>query len=203
MTQSPSASPCSTSHSTVPWAKSLMSRSTATPQPSIIIPVWPVAHERRRGRRPPGPRAASSSATDILPIAQSRARPSGSPACRARAGGRPRSPSGPAAGGSRRSRVPRAAAAAANSGSSPMNVCSPDRTSSPAAIASRMIARQASGSRPPVGAMPIRRRVGRGPAARGPRPASRRSGCRDRAGTPRRSAPARVESRTATTSSGP
>ena len=42
MTQSPRASPCSTSHSTVPLVKSLMTRSTATPQPSIIIPVWPV-----------------------------------------------------------------------------------------------------------------------------------------------------------------
>ncbi len=42
ITQSPRASPCSTSHSTVPFAKSLMTRSTATPQPSIIIPVWPV-----------------------------------------------------------------------------------------------------------------------------------------------------------------
>ena len=31
----------------VPWEKSLTSRSTATPQPSIIIPVWPVGHERR------------------------------------------------------------------------------------------------------------------------------------------------------------
>ena len=42
MTQSPRSSPCSTSHSTVPLVKSLMTRSTATPQPSIIIPVWPV-----------------------------------------------------------------------------------------------------------------------------------------------------------------
>ncbi len=42
MTQSPSLSPSSTSHSMVPWAKSLISRSTATPQPSIIIPVCPV-----------------------------------------------------------------------------------------------------------------------------------------------------------------
>ena len=42
ITQSPRRSPSSTIHSTVPWAKSLMSRSTATPQPSIIIPVWPV-----------------------------------------------------------------------------------------------------------------------------------------------------------------
>ena len=68
--QSPSSSPCSTSHSTVPCVKSLMSRSTATPQPSIIIPVcpvgtntadWPAAIADLR----------SSSATDILPIAQS------------------------------------------------------------------------------------------------------------------------------------
>ena len=42
MIQSPFASACSTSHSQVPLAKSLITRSTATPQPSIIIPVWPV-----------------------------------------------------------------------------------------------------------------------------------------------------------------
>ncbi len=39
MTQSPRDSPSSTSHSTVPWRKSAMTRSTATPQPSIMIPV--------------------------------------------------------------------------------------------------------------------------------------------------------------------
>ena len=51
----------------VPWAKSLISRSTATPQPSIIIPVWPVATNDARS---PAAMAArrSSSATDILPI---------------------------------------------------------------------------------------------------------------------------------------
>ena len=70
MTQSPSSSPSPTSHSTVPWAKSLMSRSTATPQPSIIIPVWPVATNEALS---PAASAArrSSSETDILPIAQS------------------------------------------------------------------------------------------------------------------------------------
>ena len=54
----------------MPWAKSLISRSTATPQPSIIIPVWPVGTNDARS---PAARAArrSSSATDILPIAQS------------------------------------------------------------------------------------------------------------------------------------
>ena len=49
----------------------------------------------------------------------------------------------------------------ANSGSSPMNVCRPDRTSSPAAMAARMIVRHASGRRPPVGAMPISSASGR------------------------------------------
>ena len=69
-TQSPSPSPCSTSHSQVPWRKSAMTRSTATPQPSIIIPVWPVGTKTPDR---PASRAArrSSRATDILPIAQS------------------------------------------------------------------------------------------------------------------------------------
>ena len=39
MTQSPRRSASSIIHSTVPCTKSLMTRSTATPQPSIIIPV--------------------------------------------------------------------------------------------------------------------------------------------------------------------
>ena len=48
-----------------------ITRSTATPQPSIIIPVWPVGtNDARRGRRR-APARRSSSATDILPIAQS------------------------------------------------------------------------------------------------------------------------------------
>ncbi len=134
MTQSPSASPCSTSHSTVPWAKSLISRSTATPQPSIIIPVWPVGtNDGAIAGARAAARAARARPTSCR--SRSRCRPSGSPACPARGGGRRRSPSGPAGAGSRRSRCPRAAAAAANSGSSPRNVCSPDRTSRPAAIA--------------------------------------------------------------------
>ena len=96
------------------------------------------------------------------------------------------SPSARAAAGSRRSRVPRAAAAAANSGSSPMNVCRPERTSRPAAIASRMTVRHDCGSRPPVGAMPISSASGGGSMASASR-ASRRSGCRGPAGTRRRS----------------
>ena len=155
MTQSPSASPSSTSHSTVPWTKSLMTRSTATPQPSIIIPVWPVgtndAPVAGRERRRAGARARPTSCRSRSPC-----RRSGSPACPARGGGRRRSPSAPAAAGSRRSRSPVAAAAAANSGSSPRNVCRPgedveagvdrledDRRATP------------SGSWPPVGAMPM------------------------------------------------
>ena len=56
----------------VPCEKSLMSRSTATPQPSIIIPVWPVGTNEARW---PAASAArrSSRPTDILPIAQSTA----------------------------------------------------------------------------------------------------------------------------------
>ena len=47
-----------------------MTRSTATPQPSIIMPVWPVGTNATES-----PRASadfrSSRATDILPMAQS------------------------------------------------------------------------------------------------------------------------------------
>ncbi len=70
MIHSPRASASSTSHSTVPWRKSEATRSTATPQPSIIIPVWPVA--TNTAPRPAATAARrSSNATDILPIAQS------------------------------------------------------------------------------------------------------------------------------------
>ena len=70
MTQSPRRSPSSTSHSAVPWTKSATTRSTATPQPSIIIPVWPVG--TNDADRPAATAARrSSSATDILPTAQS------------------------------------------------------------------------------------------------------------------------------------
>ena len=83
-------------------------------------------------RRPASTAARrSSSATDILPIAQSV--PTVRITCLPGGGdARPRSPSAPGRAGSRRSRAPVAAAAAANSGSSPRNVCSPLRTSSPA-----------------------------------------------------------------------
>ena len=90
-----------------------------------------------------GARAAarrSSSATDILPIAQSL------PTVRiTRLPGRVAAPDGRLHPVRRTpvvdDRGPSAAAAAANSGSSPRNVWSPDRTSRPAAIAARMIAR--------------------------------------------------------------
>ena len=69
-TQSPRDSPSSTSHSTVPWRKSAATRSTVTPQPSTIIPVWPVA--TNTADRPAAWAARrSSNPTDILPIAQS------------------------------------------------------------------------------------------------------------------------------------
>ena len=69
-THSPRASPCSTSHSQIPFEKSLITRSTAAPQPSIMIPVWPVATNVADS---PDSTAArrSSRATLILPIAQS------------------------------------------------------------------------------------------------------------------------------------
>jgi hypothetical protein len=70
ISQSPRDSPSSINPSTVPWTKSLITRSTATPQPSIIIPVCPVGTKTAAS---PAARAdvRSSSATDILPIAQS------------------------------------------------------------------------------------------------------------------------------------
>ena len=102
MTQSPSASPCSTSHSTVPWAKSLISRSTATPQPSIIIPVWPVGTNTADWPAAMRRRAQLERDRHLADRAVGR-RPSGSPACPGRGAGRPRSPSAPAVAGSRRS----------------------------------------------------------------------------------------------------
>ena len=111
--------------------------------------------ERGRSGRPHAPPCAAP-ARPTSCRSRSPSRRSGSPACPGRGGGRPPSPSGPAAGGSRRSGVPDAAAAAANSGSSPRNVWSPEWTSRPARIAARIVARQASGSLPPVGAIPIR-----------------------------------------------
>ena len=112
----------------------------------------------RTARRRPPPCAAPGPRTSCR--SRSPCRRSGSPACPARVVGRRPSPCARAAAGSRRSRVPRAAAAAANSGSSPTKVCSPDRTSRPAAMASRTIARHAAGNLPPVGAMPISRASG-------------------------------------------
>ena len=54
----------------MPLRKSLITRSTATPQPSIIMPVWPVG--TKTPFRPASKAALRSSrATLILPIAQS------------------------------------------------------------------------------------------------------------------------------------
>ena len=106
-------------------------------------------HERRAGRRPrPPPGGAPARPTSCR--SRNRCRPSGSPACPGRGAGRPPSPSGPAAGGSRRSSSRALPAAAANSGSSPMNVCRPDRTSRPASMAAeddRPPGRRAAGRR--------------------------------------------------------
>ena len=117
-------------------------------------------HEDGPSRRRPARPRRSSSATDILPIAQSvpTVRITRLPGpCR-----RPTpSPSGPAGAGSRRSSVPRAAAAAANSGSSPRNVWSPDRMSRPAAIASRIVGRQRVGELAAGRGDPDQQRVGR------------------------------------------
>ena len=155
MTQSPSASPSSTSHSTVPWAKSLMSRSTATPQPSIIIPVWPVGtNDGRVAGRLRGLAAARGRPTSCR--SRSRCRPSGSPACPARAAGRRPSPSARAAAGSRRSAVP-----ARGRRGRELRVVAEERVQAgqhvePGARSPRgSIARHAAGSLPPVGAMPI------------------------------------------------
>ena len=118
---------------------------------------------------------------------RSRSRRSGSPACPGRGGARPPSPSAPAAGGSRRSRCRGRAAAAANSGSSPMNVCRPLEDVEAGAD-------RGEDGRPPCRAAACRRsgrsRSAASPAGSGapaPRPASPRSGCRGRAGTRSRS----------------
>ncbi len=190
-TQSPIASACSTSHSTVPWAKSLMSRSTATPQPSIIIPVWPVGTNDARCRPRPAAAARNSRATDILPIAQSRPDGQHHPLAGAVAatdrGLHPlrRAPvvDDRASRGRRRPRR--------TPGSSPRNVWSPDRTSRPAAIAARIVARHVAGSLPPVGAMPISSASGRGGQGqrlvqrRHDRDVVARAGTRPRSGRPR------------------
>ena len=55
--------------------KSLMSRSTAAPHPSIIIPVWPVG--TNGAARPAARSFGASRATDILPIGAQSVRRSG------------------------------------------------------------------------------------------------------------------------------
>ena len=52
--QSPIPSARSTSHSAAPLTKSAMTRSTATPQPSIMMPVWPVGTKTADEARPQG-----------------------------------------------------------------------------------------------------------------------------------------------------
>ena len=137
-----------------------MTRSTATPQPSIIMPVCPVGTNATES---PAARPAfrSSSATDILPIAQS------VPTVRiTRLPGRWRRPTAVSkrSGGRRKSMMwtPAIAAAADSSGSSPRKVWSPEWSSSPASIAAWRIGRHSSGSRPPVGAIPMSSVSGRG-----------------------------------------
>ena len=79
-----------------------------------------------------------------------------------------------------------------------MNVCRPECTSRPAAMASRMIDRHVAGRRPPVGAMPINRTFGRpgNAIASASAPTIGMSWAGMNAET---FWPARVESRTATT----
>ena len=123
-----------------------------------------LAGRRRSGARRPAASAArrSSSATDILPIAQS------VPTVRiTRLPGPWRRPTDvsyrsgrPAVVDDRGRRAPRAASA--NSGSSPRNVCSPEWMSSPARIASEDRRAPGRGSLPPVGAMPISSPFARG-----------------------------------------
>ena len=138
----------------MPCAKSLIRRSTATPHPSIIIPVWPVGTNTADW---PAARAdvRSSSATDILPIAQSVAdrqdHPLARPMAAADRGLHPLGRSSVV--DDRRSRA--AAAAFANSGSSPRNVWRPPTDIEAGVDRGRIVARHAAGSLPPVGAMPM------------------------------------------------
>ena len=62
--------PSSTSRSDAPAMKSATTASTEIPQPAIAIPVCPVGTNALRARAA-APRASSSSATVIFPIAQS------------------------------------------------------------------------------------------------------------------------------------
>ena len=161
MTQSPRRSPSSTSHSPVPWTKSAMTRSTATPQPSIIIPVWPVAtndapQAGRRGGPPEleGDRHLADGAVradgEDHPLARRVAAADG----RLEAVGRPAvvdDPDARAPGRGRRTRGRRRGTCAARSG------CR-------ARTGSRRGSRPASrrGAVPPVGAIPMSRPLARG-----------------------------------------
>ena len=141
----------STIHSTVPWTKSLITRSTATPQPSIIMPVWPVArrppsarHERRPAQlerdRHLADRAVGADGEDH-PLARAVRATDG----RLVALGRPAVVDDRRPSCARPRRTPgrrRGTCAAPRGRPAPR-----DRV--------RIVARQASGSLPPVGAMPM------------------------------------------------
>ncbi len=90
ITQSPSRSPCSTMRSTVPWRKSDTTASTGAPQPSIMMPVWPVATNEVLT---PASRAARRSSSMCRHLAHGAVRTDrqDDPACPGHGGGRPRS----------------------------------------------------------------------------------------------------------------
>ena len=143
----------STSHSAAPAMKSATTASTATPHPSMKMPVCPVA--TKRVRWPRSIRAFRSSTwTVIFPTLQSD--PTVCTTYASTSAARP-SATGRFRGGLRASKIrtPRSRASAPSSGSSPMKVWRPLQISSPRSIAVRNQPRHSAGSRPPIGAMPI------------------------------------------------
>ena len=146
--------------SAAPAMKSATTASTAMPQPSIMMPVWPVATKLVRRPRARSPSTSCSWAV-ILPTLQSVPTVRHTYALHVLGQARGHRQVGRRAGAGRGSAVPFARAAAASSGSSARKVCSPFHTSQPAASASRDPAaplRRAGG--PPCGAIPITTTVG-------------------------------------------
>ena len=140
--------------SVVPLTKSDTTASMGAPQPSIMMPVWPVATNAALS---PARRAASrsSSITDILPMAQSvpTARSTLRP-------GQVRAPHRGDLGSGRPPHVVDGHAGRLGSGRAapgrPRGTCAgPEMMSRPASMDRSSVRRQASGSRPPVGAMPM------------------------------------------------
>jgi hypothetical protein len=171
--------------------KSATTASTEMPQPAIAIPVWPVGTNSLRMPRRRASRS-SSSETVIFPIAQSE--PTVSTTVEPCVRFAPVGTFSPG-GALRRSRswTPCSWASADSSSSSETNSWRPFSMSSPAAMHCFSSSRQAGGNRPPEVATPTSAAVGSCASASATVPTI---------GLPSCSSPARVESSSATTSSG-